>query len=167
MEYRLVSHWHLAAPVDRVFVALHAADEWPAWWPFVKRVQELAPGDGDGVGALRRYTWSSRLPYDLSFNMRVTQVQRPFFMEGTAEGELTGTGRWFLSADGDTTRVRYEWTVVTTKAWMNLFAPVMAPVFRWNHNQVMEAGGRGLARHLGVSLLGFDPPDGVRERADP
>src|SRR5436309_252674 len=145
MEYHLVSHWHLDAPIERVFAALHDADQWPRWWPFVKQVKDLEPGNGDGVGALRRYTWSSKLPYDLSFNMRVIQVQRPTFMEGKAEGELTGMGRWFLASEARTTRVRYEWTVVTTKAWMNLFAPVMAPVFRWNHNQVMEAGGRGLA----------------------
>jgi hypothetical protein len=49
--------------------------------------------------------------------------------------------------------VRYEWVVTTGKRWMTALAPLLAPVFRWNHDQVMAAGGRGLARHLGVTLL--------------
>jgi len=153
MEYALVSHWHLAAPIDRVWTALFAADEWPRWWKYVRAVHEMKQGDANGVGAVRNYTWSSKLPYDLSFQMRVSAVKHPVFMEGVATGQLSGVGRWHLAPEGDTTRVRYEWTVQTTKPWMNLLAPLMAPAFRWNHNQVMAEGARGLARHLGVELL--------------
>ena len=41
----------------------------------------------------------------------------------------------------------------TTKPWMNAVAPIAAPVFRWNHHQVMRWGGEGIARHLGCRLL--------------
>ena len=113
----------------------------------------LTPGDADGVGALRRYTWSSKLPYRLTFDMRVTRVERPSSLEGAAEGDLRGTGRWHLAPEGETTHVRYDWTVDTTKPWMNLLGPLLQLAFRWNHNQVMAEGGRGLARYLSVSLL--------------
>ena len=116
-------------------------------------VEELTPGDADGVGALRRYTWSSKLPYRLTFDMRVTRVERPSSLEGAAEGDLRGTGRWHLAPEGETTHVRYDWTVDTTKPWMNLLGPLLQLAFRWNHNQVMAEGGRGLARYLSVSLL--------------
>src|SRR6202043_2571223 len=102
-----------------------------------------------GVGAVRRYTWSSRLPYQLSFNMRSTLVQRQHLLEGEAVGELIGIGRWTLSAEALSTRVRYDWQVVTSRAWMNTLSPIMAPIFRWNHGQVMAEGARGLARYLG------------------
>ena len=55
------------------------------------------------------------------------------------------------SAEGSTTRVRYDWTIVTTKRWMNALAPLLEPAFRWNHHQVMAEGGRGLAKYLGRS----------------
>ncbi len=119
----------------------------------MQAVVELKKGDANGVGAVRRFTWSSALPYRLSFEMGVTAVERPMTMEGIASGELSGCGRWQLEAEGTTTLVRYDWTVAKTRPWMNFAAPVMQPVFRWNHGRVMAEGGRGLARHLGVELL--------------
>jgi uncharacterized protein YndB with AHSA1/START domain len=152
-RYALVTHWNLDAPIARVWEALNDVAAWPRWWPYVLAVEERAPGDQVGVGAVRRYTWGSRLPYRLSFDMRVTVVDAPHVLEGQAEGELTGTGRWTLSEDGAMTRVRYDWEVTTSRAWMNALAPLLAPAFRWNHGQVMAAGARGLARYLGVQLI--------------
>ena len=116
-------------------------------------VEELRKGDASGVGAIRRYTWASRLPYQLTFEMRSTIVDRPHRLEGEAIGELTGTGRWTLSEFGSGTQVRYDWEVATTRPWMNALAPLLAPAFRWNHGQVMAEGGRGLAAHLDARLL--------------
>ena len=154
-QYSLVTQWHLQAAIEPVWQALVSPEEWPQWWRYVKAVVELEEGDARGIGALRRYTWSSKLPYRLSFEMRTTALARPTLIEGAAIGDLNGTGRWQLSESGTTTRVRYTWTVSTNKDWMNLLAPVLAPVFAWNHDQVMHEGGRGIARHLGVALLAF------------
>jgi hypothetical protein len=152
-RYALTTQWHLRAPLGQVWDAIYAVETWPQWWSYVLQVVELQKGDGAGVGAVRRYTWSSRLPYQLTFDMRSTVVEPPHLLVGEAIGELTGVGRWTLSGDSMSTRVRYDWEVQTSRAWMNALAPIMAPVFRWNHGQVMAAGGRGLARHLGVALL--------------
>jgi uncharacterized protein YndB with AHSA1/START domain len=150
-RYTLVTDWQLAAPIERVWQALYDVAAWPQWWPYVQSVVEVTPGNADGVGAVRRYTWTSRLPYRLSFDMRSTIVQRPFVLEGEAQGELNGTGRWTLRDAGAGTGVRYDWSVSTSRPWMNALAPLLAPAFRWNHGQVMAAGARGLARHLGVA----------------
>lgn len=155
-QFDLTTQWQLESPIDRVWDAIVTAEKWPLWWRFVRKVEEVEKGDADGLGALRNYTWSSRLPYRLSFAMRVTAVMRPTYLEGAAVGDLSGSGHWRLIADGSTTRVRYDWTVIATKPWMNALAPLLEPVFRWNHHEVMAEGGRGLARYLGVRLLAND-----------
>jgi hypothetical protein len=152
-RYALTTQWHLRAPIGQVWDAIYAVGVWPQWWKYVRSVTELQTGDATGVGAVRRYTWSSRLPYRLTFDMCSTVVQPPHLLVGEAVGELTGTGRWTLCEVASSTSVRYDWEVQTSRAWMNALAPVLAPVFRWNHGQVMAAGGRGLAKHLGVELL--------------
>jgi hypothetical protein len=75
-------------------------------------------------------------------------------IEGEAVGELSGTGRWRFAQEGEATRVRYEWDVRTTKPWMNLLAPLARPLFKWNHDVVMEWGAQGLARRLGAERPG-------------
>jgi uncharacterized protein YndB with AHSA1/START domain len=152
-QYEFLTTWCLDAPIDRVWDALYESERWPEWWRGVERVQVLEPGDADRVGELSRYTWKSRLPYRLEFDMRTTRVERPFLVEGTAQGELAGQGRWRLFEARGTTAVTYEWTVETTERWMNLLAPLARPVFAWNHDVVMRNGGVGLARRLGANLL--------------
>jgi hypothetical protein len=91
--------------------------------------------------------------------MTTTRIEKPRLLEGRAEGELAGVGRWRLfeeaqgAGDRPVTAVLYEWNVSTTKPWMNLLAPLARRVFEWNHDWVMRNGGEGMARKLGCRLL--------------
>jgi hypothetical protein len=118
----------------------------------VQRVERLAPGDANGVGELDRLTWRSALPYSLTFDARVTRVERPHLIEGQATGELQGVGIWRLY-EGQGTAILYDWRIRTTKRWMNVLGPLPRPAFVWNHDVVMRQGGVGLARKLGVRLV--------------
>src|SRR5689334_10514971 len=75
--YALTTHWLLVAPIERVWDALTAPEHWPRWWRYVETVDLLAAGDAEGIGAVRRYVWSSRLPYRLAFDMTTTALERP------------------------------------------------------------------------------------------
>jgi hypothetical protein len=84
--------------------------------------------------------------------VRVTRVHPPSELVAEATGELAGTGRWALTPVDGGTLVRYNWDIRTTRRWMNLVAPAARPVFRWNHDELMRAGGQALARRLGADL---------------
>ena len=155
-EYRFLTTWLLDAERERVWDAIYESESWPSWWRGVVATERLAEGDSDGVGQLGRYTWRSRLPYRLSFEIRTTRVERPHLLEGEASGELAGTGRWRLFEQDGVTAVIYEWQVRTTRPWMNLLAPLLRPAFEWNHDWVMRSGGEGIARLLGARLLAID-----------
>jgi uncharacterized protein YndB with AHSA1/START domain len=151
-EYTFLTTWCVDAPIDEVWEAIFDSARWPEWWKGVEKVVELEPGEADGVGSVSRYTWKSRLPYKLEFDMKTTRVERPHLLEGVAVGDLDGSGRWRLF-DGRGTAVTYEWSVKTTEPWMNALAPIARPVFAWNHDVVMRQGGEGLAQRLGSRLL--------------
>ena len=79
----------------------------------MERVEQLEPGDENGVGRVIRFTWKSRLRYRLIFEARTTKVEKHHTIEGRAIGELEGSGRWKLSQKGSVTEVRYTWDVRT------------------------------------------------------
>jgi uncharacterized protein YndB with AHSA1/START domain len=147
-EFSLVTVWEIAAPLQRVWDAIYRADDWPKWWPYVEHVATLDAGSGEGVGAVRRLTWRTRLPYRITFDTRATVVEPPFALDAEALGDLEGCGRWRLSRQGSKTIVRYVWDVRLVKQWMARIAPIARPAFEWNHRGVMRAGGEGLARYL-------------------
>jgi uncharacterized protein YndB with AHSA1/START domain len=149
VQYHFVTHWHIDAPIDDVFEAISHSEHWPEWWKGVEKVTELEHGDESGVGRRQAMVWKSILPYRLRFEVVATRVERPFALEGRATGELDGTGRWDIrAAPAGGTDVTYYWDIRTTRAWMNAFGPLAGPAFRWNHDYVMAAGGRGLAKLL-------------------
>jgi uncharacterized protein YndB with AHSA1/START domain len=152
-SYSFLTTWLLESAREPVFEAIHDQERWPQWWRGVEEAEEIRPGDGDGVGSVSRLVWRSRLPYRIEFEVTTKRVERPHLMEGEAVGELAGTGRWRLFERDGVTAVLYEWNVSTTKAWMNLMAPVARPIFEWNHDWVMARGGEGVARLLGCRLL--------------
>ena len=155
-EYRFLTTWLLEAERERVWDAIYDSDAWPEWWRGVVEAERLAEGDEHGIGQYGRYVWKAKLPYKVEFFVRSTLVERPYLLEGEASGELAGTGRWRLFEQDGITAVLYEWNVRTTKAWMNLLAPVARPVFALNHDYVMRSGGECLAKRLGVRLLAID-----------
>jgi hypothetical protein len=151
--YHFLTTWCVDAPLERVWDAIYEVEEWPRWWRGVEDVEKLERGDERGIGTIYRHRWRSRLPYTVGFDMITTRIERPHVLEGRARGELDGIGRWRLY-EGEGTAVTYEWTVRTTRPWMNAVEPFARPVFIWSHNVVMRWGGHGLARLLDARLLG-------------
>jgi hypothetical protein len=151
--YDFTTIWRIKGPIESVWNEIYHSELWPTWWKGVEDVVEVRAGDETGVGSIRRYTWKSRLPYRLTFEMQTVRVEPPSLLEGIAIGELEGRGLWQLSSVGDETIARYDWKVETTKRWMNLLAPIARPVFKWNHDVVMRWGAQGLAKRLGVSVV--------------
>lgn len=144
-DYTFVTTWQIDFPVSRVWHAIEDADRWPTWWKGVLENYEIRPGDENGIGSIRRSTWKSILPYKLTFDSELVRVDKYREIEARAFGDLTGHGRWlFTERSTDSTIVRYDWNVVTDKAWMNLLSPVARPVFRWNHDIIMGWGENGL-----------------------
>ena len=155
--YSFLTTWCVAAPIERVWDVIAEPLGYPEWWPGVRKVTVLEPGEdgAGGVGTLYRQEWRSKLPYSLEFDTRVTRIERPHLIAGQASGELAGTGVWRLFEGSTSTALLYNWDVSTTRAWMNRLAPLARPAFAWNHGYVMRQGAHGLAAKLGVELVAY------------
>jgi uncharacterized membrane protein len=141
-HFDLVSHWRLPAPPERVWAALTDTPNWPRWWPYVRRVQTLGE-------KRRRIDWRTPLGYGFTVEVEVTESLPHERLRARSRGQMQGEGIWLLRGRPDQhTDVTYVWRVSLAKGWMRWLAPLLAPLFRWNHATVMRAGGIGLARLL-------------------
>lgn len=152
-SYDFVTIWRIEAPIEEVWKEIYYTECWSEWWKGVISVEELKEGDDLGVGSIRRYTWKTKLPYKLIFDIETVKVEPMNYLEGKSSGELEGKGIWRLSQDGEHTIARYDWNVNTTKLWMNILAPLARPLFEWNHNIVMRWGAESLAKRLGTRVI--------------
>lgn len=147
-DYAFITEWFFEAPIERVFAEIDAAEQWPSFWRGVRKVEVLERPAQGTIGVRTRNTWKSALPYELSFDTEVVAYEAPHHIEVKASGELSGRGRWELRSERGGTRVTYLWNVATTRVWMNLLAPVLRPLFKWNHDVVMRWGYEGFRRRL-------------------
>lgn len=150
-RYSFITAWKLEAPLDKVWDVIYHSEKWSEWWDSVSDVIELKKGDESGLGSIKKYKWKTPLGYTLSFDVETTKVEPPTCLEGIAKGELNGIGKWHLSGNDIHTNVIYHWDVHTTKSWMNYLTPIARPIFRWNHDRVMDKGYSGLCRLLNYS----------------
>jgi hypothetical protein len=76
-DYHFVSSWRLQAPIERVWEEVVHTERWPSWWKYVHRVDQLDPGDADGLGRRQHLVFTTRLPYRLGFDIQVHRIQPP------------------------------------------------------------------------------------------
>ena len=96
-DYHFVSTWRLQAPIEEVWEEIVHTERWPSWWKYLQRVDQLDPGDADGLGKRQHLVFMTRLPYRLGFDIQVRHLQPPTTLEAVAAGELDGVGRWTLT----------------------------------------------------------------------
>lgn len=159
-RYNFITVWRFVAPLSIVYQKVHNADEYHLWWKGQAPVKTIRPGDALGIGAVKQFCTRSALPYSLTYTGTVLQVVPLQKIEGTTTGDLKGHGTWHFDEQGGVTTVTYVWLVETTGFWMNALAPLLRPVFAWNHDVVMKWGGEGLAGYLGVPLAGLETKRG-------
>ena len=155
-RFILTSRWRLQASAEQVWTLLTAIEEWPRWWRYVRAARIESRGGTNHVGDVARIDWGSALAYGVHLRVTTTHAERPRHLEGRADGDLNGRGVWLIEpADGATVDVTYRWDVELRRPWMRRLAPLLRPLFEWNHFVVMRAGARGMAERLGCRLSGL------------
>lgn len=147
--YRFVTHWQVQSTLEEVNAILGNATDLPRWWPSVYlAVQELAPGDANGVGKVISLYTKGWLPYTLRWQFRVTRNSAPFGFELEAFGDLVGRGVWTFRQAGPTVEIEYLWEVTADKPLLRRLSWLFKPVFAANHRWAMQKGYESLLLEL-------------------
>lgn len=132
--------WRVEASPPAVHAVLVDLEHYPDWWPQVIAVAKV---DDDTARVLCR----SALPYTLDLVLHAER-RDPDRLETTISGDLSGSVRWHLAADGTGTRLDFDQHVEVARRGLAMASYVARPVLRWNHDQMMAGCRAGLADRL-------------------
>lgn len=170
-EYHLVTKWEVNSTAEEVYEILSDTTGLSRWWPSVYlNVEQISPGDDNGIGKQARLLTKGWLPYTLSWEFEVIEARKPFGLTIAARGDLNGRGTWKFEQDGDRVNITYDWFILADKPLLNYLSFVLKPVFSANHRWAMKKGEQSLKleiarRHANTpqeSATIPDPPGPVR-----
>jgi len=148
-NYYFTTNWRIESTVTKVYDILSEPCDLKRWWPSVYLdVQELAPGEKNGVGKVVQLHTKGWLPYTLHWRFRVTEVNKPEGFSLEAFGDFKGTGVWTFLQDGPWVDVRYDWNIEVKKPLLRYFSWLLRPVFAANHRWAMSKGEESLRREI-------------------
>lgn len=148
-EFRFVSQWRVVGTAGQVAAVLGDIREFARWWPSVYLdVEELEPGDEQGVGKRLRLRTKGWLPYTLHWDLRIVENHLPQGFVIESEGDLAGRGEWTFAQSGAWTIATYAWRVRAEKPLLRALAPLFASALAANHRWAMRMGERSLELEL-------------------
>jgi hypothetical protein len=148
-DYHFITHWRVRGTVQEATDLMEDARDLVRWWPSVYLdVQEIEPGDEDGVGRVIDLYTKGWLPYTLRWQFRVAEVVRGHSITLEAKGDFVGRGIWTFEQDGEWVNITYDWHVHADKPLLRSLSALLKPIFAANHRWAMEKGEESLRLEL-------------------
>jgi uncharacterized protein YndB with AHSA1/START domain len=141
-QYVFRSEWRLPARPDEVYAVLADVENYPKWWPQVRRSRRIDDVSGE-------LTCRSLLPYDVAFVIH-QDLEDPasLVLRARMEGDLSGTSQWTVTADGDGSLAVFDENVNVGNGMLRAAGRLFRPALKFNHDLMMRAGEKGLREHL-------------------
>jgi uncharacterized protein YndB with AHSA1/START domain len=141
-HYVFRSEWRLPAPPDEVYNVLADVENYPRWWPQVRRSRRIDDVSGE-------LTCRSLLPYDVVFVMYQDLADpASLVLRARMDGDLSGTSQWTVTAGGDGSIAVFDEKVNVGNGMLRSAGRLFRPALKFNHDLMMRAGEKGLREHL-------------------
>lgn len=146
-SYHFVSNWTVHAQLIEAEKVIHNVPTWRLWWRDLKSVNVIRETP-NYVGSEFEGVWGSASGYKLHMHIVITAFEAGKSIAFDATGDLDGGGTWQFETNGQNTSMRIVWDVATTKTWMNIGAPILRPIFEYNHSLLMRRAEVSLNEYL-------------------
>jgi hypothetical protein len=148
-EYHFMTHWRVQGTAREVFEIIADAPDLTRWWPAVYLdVQQVQPGDSQGVGKVVSLYTKGWLPYTLRWQFRVTEATPPYGFSLEAWGDFVGRGIWTFEQASEWLNITYDWRIRADKPLLRSLSFIFKPIFAANHRWAMAKGEESLRLEL-------------------
>ena len=148
--FRFDEHWDIPhATVAEVYEVLSHGEWLPQWWKGVYLdATRLSGGAEPRVGDRLRVRARGALPYELNFILEATALDPDRKVQVRTAGDFDGVWTATLSPVGTGVRVDLVWEVTVLRPILKRLAPLLRPLFAWNHRWTTPRGEQGLKAYL-------------------
>jgi hypothetical protein len=126
------------ASPEELWAAMVSVDRFRSWWPWLRRFDAAGVAPGDVWTA----TVQPPLPYRLTFDLLLTEVQRPRLVAVDVTGDIEGAARLEVTRRGSGSELHFTSELTPTSSVLRAVAQVAPPVARFGHQWVLETGLR-------------------------
>ncbi len=136
----VVSDRRYAFDADRpaLWRALSAVEDYPRWWPWLRRFEARGLIAGD----VWQCTVRPPVPYPLRFTIAIDDVVTEELVTATLAGDLVGTARLDVTDDGQGSTIRLVSRLAPASPVVRGVALVARPLARFGHDWVLRTGFR-------------------------
>ena len=126
------------APPEELWAAMVSVDRFRSWWPWLRRFE--------AAGVARGEVWTATvqppLPYRLTFDLLLTEVDAPRAVAVDVTGDIEGAARLEVAPRGAGSELHFTSELIPTSSILRAVAQVAPPVARFGHQWVLENGLR-------------------------
>ncbi len=128
---------------DDLWRAMEQVEDYPTWWPWLRHF--------DGGGLRSGTMWSAvvqpPLPYRLRFDLHLVEVEAPRLVTAHVTGDIVGTARIEITRIDTGSELHLVSELAPASSALRAVAQVAAPVARFGHEWVLDAGLRQFRDH--------------------
>jgi hypothetical protein len=158
--FRFDESWEIPnATVTQVYDVLSHGELLPLWWKGVYlEAEKLTPGAEPKVGDRLRARARGFLPYQLNFIVEVVELEPGRRVVVRTIGDFEGRWSATLSARAKGVHIDLIWEVTVQRPILRRLAPLLRPLFAWNHRWTTPRGEKGLRDYLATVPASTSPP---------
>lgn len=135
-----------------MWTALEAVDEYPRWWPWLRRFDAAALVTGE--------RWSARirvpLPWALRFELDLREVRAPVRVEAVLAGDIEGTASITVTPQGAGSSIRLQSALAPRHRLLRAVNRSLPSVSRRVHDHVVDNAFGQFASRAGRGVAGTD-----------
>jgi hypothetical protein len=148
--FRFDERWNIpGATVAEVYDVLSHGERLPQWWKGVYLdAAKLSDNPEPRVGDRLRVRARGALPYELNFILEATVLDPDRRVQVRTFGDFDGVWTATLSQAGAGVQVDLVWEVTVLRPILKRLAPLLRPLFAWNHRWTTPRGEQGLKAYL-------------------
>jgi uncharacterized protein YndB with AHSA1/START domain len=136
VEVRSERRFEFDAAPPALWAALGSVDDYPRWWPWLRRFEARALATGEEW----RCTVKPPLPYVVRFAIRFDEVEVERRIDATVQGDIEGPAQLLIEPSTGGSAVTLTSSLRPTNTVLKTAALLGRPLVRYGHDWVLDVG---------------------------